>query len=349
MPEPSRELVERRASNGSVRSAGPPRSPGDPVVPPGGYLRVMANATSRISLELLAARGPLAHALHMRLVCQRRYISASTFERMHRELVQGGLVVCLPHDRDRRLRVDDLTPHARSLLRIAREVEAVERWASRGVHDPCAPSLLCVIADRRRWLVLRELFDGPLRYTELSARLPWLPQGTFNELLGTLTRGGLVRVQPVGARRDQHHYALSQVVPALARVILLSSRFRRQITPSEAPWLTGELPSFIRLLERAPALRGPCQARGIVLLQVVKPPEEERGWPEIEVAMRHGRIVAHRLGTAAPHAIMRAPPLAWCDALLDADLSGAEIEGDMELARTLLAATAAVVATCPRA
>jgi hypothetical protein len=32
MSEPSRESVERRANNGSLRSAGSPRSPGEPVV-----------------------------------------------------------------------------------------------------------------------------------------------------------------------------------------------------------------------------------------------------------------------------------------------------------------------------
>lgn len=335
-------LDERSIRRGSVGSG----LLGEPVPPSGGYLGVLTDQTSRMSLELLAEHGPLAHAAHMRRVCEMRYISVSTFERMYRCLVRGGLVASWAPEDDRRRRVDELTPLAPELLRIAREVEAVERWAPRSVRASGAPSLLKAVADRRGWLIVRELFDRPLCYTELSVRLPQLPEATLSESLGALTNSGLVRVER-GPRMGQHCYTLSELVPALARVVVLSARFRRKITPRRAPWLTGELPSFIRLLERAPALRGPREARGAVLLQVVKLPEDERGWPEVEVTLRHGRILAHRLGAAAPRAKARALPLAWCDAELDGNLSGVEIEGDVKLTRTLLGAIAAVVAACP--
>lgn len=45
---------------------------------------------------------------------------------------------------------------------------------------------------------------------------------------------------------------------------------------------------------------------------------------------------------------MRASPLSWCDALLDGDLGGIEIEGDGELAHTLLAALAVALRPRPR-
>lgn len=320
--------------------------PCEPVAPGGGYFGLLVDENARMSLTMLAEDGAMDHAVHMARVCKSRYVSRSTFNRLHKELVQGGLVACLPAADNHSRRVDRLCPLAHELLQLPAEVAAVERWAS-GLRKPGAEPLLNTIADRRGWLVIRQLFDRPLLYLELSTRLPALAEGTLNDVLRALIAGGLVCLEDCPGP-DRHRYALTELVPALTRVTLLAARFRRQITPRKAPWLTGDLSSFVRLLERAPALHAPRQARGTVLLEVVKPSWEERCWPAIEVALRHGRVMAHRPETAGPSATLRALPEAWGQTAFDRNLSGIEIDGDTELAHALLDVIAAVVASCPR-
>jgi DNA-binding HxlR family transcriptional regulator len=300
-----------------------------------------------MSLDLLAEDGPVDHAVHMDRICKSRYISGSTFNRIHKELVQSGLVACLPAADNHSRRVDRLCPLAHNLLQISDEVAAVERWARSSMRKADAEPLLNTIADRRGWLVIPQLFEGPLLYVDLSTRLPTLAEGTLNDVLRSLNTAGLVRLED-GPGPGQHRYALTEMVPALTCVTLLAAHFRRQITPRKAPWLTGDLPSFVRMLERAPALRTPRNVRGAALLQVMKQPWEERGWPCIEVALRHGRVMTHRPETEGPSTTLRALPEAWGEAALARNLNGIEIDGDTELAHTLLDAIAAAVASCPR-
>lgn len=169
--------VERRMLQLPRAPAGPsangraPRPPGEPVVPPRGYVGVLADRTARMSLELLAEEGSLADAAHIERVCESHYISRSTFDRVHKTLIEAGLVVSLPAAGNHSRRVDRLCPLAHDLLWLAAEVAAVERWAPSRLRDSNAAPLLDVLADRRGWLVVRELLDGPFLHCELSTRL----------------------------------------------------------------------------------------------------------------------------------------------------------------------------------
>ncbi len=260
------------------------------VAPAGGYFGVLINENACASLNLLAEDGPVDHAVHMNRLCKSRYISRSTFNRIHKQLVQSGLVACVRAADNHSRRVDRLRPLAHDLLHLRTEVAAVERWAYPRLRKPDAEPLLDTIADRRGRLVIRELVDGPLLYVELSTRVPTLAEGTLNDTLRLLTAAGLVRRED-GPRPALGRYVLTELVPALARVALLAARFRRQITPRKAPWLTGDLSSFVRLIEHAPTFCAPRTAHGAVLLEVIKQPWEQRGWPYLEVALRHGRVI----------------------------------------------------------
>ncbi len=320
------------------------RLPAQFAAPPQGYLGLLVQTTHRGLLDSLLDRGPISRR---ELKDCLPYVSLSTFERALRRLVLAGLVVSRPLGRDRRERLYELTPVAAELLQIEREVEAVEAWAPAELRGPQAPSLMFVLADEYARMIPRELIDGPLPYTELCARLPELSESTFAEHLALLVQSGIVRVRP-GSRPDEHTYELTALSPALTRAAALAARLRLRMTPNDAPWLIGDLPSFLKALEHAPALHAPRDARGAVLLHVIHS-EGTRGWPDVEIALEHGRISQRRPGTGQPRATARALPLAWFNAILDEDLTGIEIEGDEQLVRTLLAVITRVVNSCPRA
>ncbi len=336
--------LERRVRTRTVLRASSIRSPGQFSVPPEGYLGLVADETRRTLLVALLGHGPMQRG---KLKDCAPYISPSTFERALHRLALAGLVASRPLAGDGRRRLYELTPAAHELLQIAHEVIAVEAWAPPALRGPEAESLMSALADEHARMIPRELVDGPLPYIELCSRLPELSDSTFAKHLALLTGCGLVRVQP-GSRPDEHTYTLTELAPALARALALAARLRLRMTPEDAPWLTGDLPSFLRLLELAPALRAPGDARGAVLLHVI-PAEGERGWPDVEIALEHGRISQRRPGTGQPRASARALPVAWWDAVLDGDLTGVEIEGYVPLAHTLLAVINTVLNACPRA
>ena len=113
-------------------------------------------------------------------------------------------------------------------------------------------------------------------------------------------------------------------------------------------YLSGMRPKEVLDLERG-CCAAEQRANGAVLLHVRPPTRTERGWSDVEVALTDGRLSLRSPGTREPGARVRASPLSWCDALLDGDLAGIEIEGDGELAHTLLAALAVALRPRPRA
>lgn len=345
MPRATGPLGRHRARTTTVRRESLTQLPGQVSAPPEGYLGLLRDETTRTLLGALLEHGPMRRD---KLKERAPYISPSTFGRALRRLALAGLVASQPPQAgDRRHRLFELKPAADELLQVAREVLVVEAWARPALRGTQAPPLMSVLADEHARMIPRELVDGPLPYIELCSRLPELSDSTFATHLALLTRCGLVCVQP-GSRPDEHTYKLTELAPALARAVALAARLRLRMTPDDAPWLTGDLPSFLRLLELAPALRAPHDARGAVLLHVIHA-EGERGWPDVEVALEHGRISQRRPGTQLPRASARALPVAWFDAILDANLDGIEIEGHVPLAHTLLAVITTVVNACPRA
>jgi DNA-binding HxlR family transcriptional regulator len=339
----ARVSLERRAHATTVRRAPSIGSPGRFSAPPKGYLSLLRHETNGLLLEELFEHG----AMRRRELKERvPYISASTFERALRSLRLAGLLTSRPDDSDLRERLFELTPAARELLLCALEVMAVEACAPRELRGPRSPSLMSALAEECARMIAPKLVDGPLPYTELRSRLPELSESAFAKHLALLVSCGLVRVQS-GPQGEEHTYELTELAPALARALARAARLRWRMTPEEAPWLIGDLPSFLKLLELAP-LRAPRDASGVVLLHVVRC-EGERGWPDVEVALEHGRICQRRPGAVQPRVSARALPLAWWDAILDEDLTGIEIEGDAGLVRILLAAISTVVNSCPRA
>jgi DNA-binding HxlR family transcriptional regulator len=308
-------------------------------------LALLLNEIRSEILKKLMEHGPM---LRRELKDQTaQYLSPSAFGHTLGKLRLAGLITSRPGPRDQREKLYELTSAAKELLLIALEVRAVEAWAPRDLRGPHSPLLMKALADEYARMIPRELVDGPLPYTELRSRLPELSGSAFANHLALLVKCGLVRVRP-GSRPKERVYELTELAPALARAAALAARLRLHMTPEDAPWLTGDLPSFLRLLELAPALRAPREARGTVLLHVINH-TDTRGWPFVEIALEHGRITQRRPGIGQPHATVRAPPLAWWDAILATDFASIEeIEGDVELVHTLLAAISASVNSCPR-
>ena len=135
MQQPARDSSARGAARSSA--VHPAVLLDEPIIPIAGYSGVLLNETTRLSLQMLAeSDGQLPHAVHKRRVCGERFVSAPTFDRLYRTLVEGALVARLPAEGDRRRRIDLLTPRARELLDVGRHIEAVERWATPRLRAP---------------------------------------------------------------------------------------------------------------------------------------------------------------------------------------------------------------------
>lgn len=273
------------------------------------------------------------------------YISPSSFDRVLHRLALAGLILSRRSARDRRQRCYELTPAAKELLAVAYEVTAIEAWAPPALRGPHSPPLLSALANEIARLISHKLVDGPLSYTELRARLPEVADSTFAERLASLASCGLVCIR-ADCGQTGRAYELTELVPALARTMARAARLRLHMTPRDTPWLAGDLSSFLKLLELAPTLRAAPSVRGAVLLHVIQD-DSERSWPDVEVTLHHGRIFQRRPGTGMPSTSARALPGGWWDAILDEDLLGVEIKGDVDLFHRLWTAISAVTKGLP--
>ncbi len=243
------------------------------------------------------------------------------------------------YPKDKRERLCELTPDARELLQVALEVSVVEAGASPTLRNSDSPSLMNALADEYARMIPPAMLDKEQTHTQLRTSLPTISETAFDKHLSLLVDCGLVRKRP-GSRSKEHTYELTELAPALVRPLARAARLRIRMTPHDAPPQTGDVPSYIELLELGGALRAPREARGVVELHVI-PREGEHGWRDVEVALENGHISLRRNGNHPLRATVRATPLAWWNAILDEDLYGIEIEDDVELAHTLLAAISA--------
>ena len=88
-----RSIVGGELGTRSISRDGPSREPAAPI---GDYVGLLLSDTARTSMMLRAEHGELSDSVHMDRVCKSRYISESTFNRVHKQLVQCGLVACMP-------------------------------------------------------------------------------------------------------------------------------------------------------------------------------------------------------------------------------------------------------------
>ncbi|HEY5343050.1 MAG TPA: hypothetical protein VIJ66_05265 [Solirubrobacteraceae bacterium] len=249
---------------------------------------------------------------------------------------------------DARRRREELTQPGVELAQLAIETEALERRLRK---EPRAPaklrSLVEMIGHHVRRLILDALLDGGAPFMELLGRvrreMPELAKSTFAEHLKALTEGGMVERVPAAGPGGQDRYRLAPIVPALARVILLSARFRLATTPSSAPWMTGNLIRLVKLLALGGELRAPPGLHGVVRVHVLPLAHLQQGWADVELCLDGGRITLGESAVARPDAIVLAAPPAVCDALLRGAVEGLEIDGNRDLADAALATLAGAV------
>jgi DNA-binding HxlR family transcriptional regulator len=249
---------------------------------------------------------------------------------------------------DGRRRREGLTQSGVEFAQFAIETEALERRLRK---EPRAPaklrSLLEMIGHHVRRLVIDALLDGAAPFMELFGRvrreMPELAKSTFADHLKALTEGGMVEKEPAAGPGGQDRYRLAPIVPALARVILLSARFRLAATPSSAPWMAGNLVRLVKLLALPGELRAPPSLHGVVRVHVLPVPHLEQGWDDVYLCLDGGRIALGESAVARSDAIVLAAPLALCDALLRGGVEGLEIDGARDLADAALAALADAV------
>ncbi|MEV4491854.1 helix-turn-helix domain-containing protein [Micromonospora coxensis] len=88
--------------------------------------------------------------------------------------------------------------------------------------DPACPVEVALAAVSGRWttLVLRELMEGPLAFTELRRRLPRLSAKVLTERLGELRQRGLVAVRRQAGFPTRSSYTLTEAGHALRPLLV---------------------------------------------------------------------------------------------------------------------------------
>jgi DNA-binding HxlR family transcriptional regulator len=267
-----------------------------------------------------------------------------------RRLERMGLLVGRPLARDRRKREWLLADCGRELLEIGADlalVAAVVDASDGGVllrklaADPWDRAIVRLLLDAPQpFNALLRLLNG-IAHTGFEARPRQLDSTGLSRRLGQLEQLGLVCRQPA-PRRGAALYAPGKHTVRLARVAVRWALWRWTWTPERVPRLAGDLLGLVKLLsERAHVAADAGEA--VVLLHV-RPPEGVDGWPDVVVALAGGRISVLDAHIGKPHARVRLSPRAWCEALHGGDFDGAEIEGDVALARSLLAGLAVALA-----
>jgi DNA-binding HxlR family transcriptional regulator len=187
---------------------------------------------------------------------------------------------------------------------------------------------LDVVGERWSLLIVRELLhEGPLRYSDLHANLAGCGTNILAARLKTLEQGGVVRRRRLPPPAASWVYELTDYGEGLREVLhVLAHWGARSLGPPvarddlEAGWLHGAL----RI-----ALPSDCSGARI---------EFRIGE---EVASVEGRTVVEG-GIEYPDAVIVGDPPGFYRLLVDRELDGVSIEGDVEVVRAMLAALPAL-------
>jgi DNA-binding HxlR family transcriptional regulator len=187
------------------------------------------------------------------------------------------------------------------------------------------------VGERWSLLVVRELLeDGPLRYSDLHARLDGCGTNILAARLKTLEQGGVVRRRQLDPPAASWVYELTEYGEGLRPVLhVLAHWGARSLGPpaSVGDLEPGWLPGALRI-----ALPGTCAPARI---------EFRIG---DEVASLDGRDV--RAGTIeSPDAVVTSEPAGFYALMVDRDLGAVEIQGDRDVVVALLDALPAAPAT----
>ena len=181
---------------------------------------------------------------------------------------------------------------------------------------------LDLVGERWSLLVVRELLhDGPLRYSDLHARLEGCGTNILAARLRTLEQGGVVRRRRLDPPAASWVYELTEYGEGLQAVLhVLAHWGARSLRPpaTSGDLERGWLPGALRI-----AL--PASVAGRI---------EFRIGDEV-ASVAEGRIVDGPLD--APDAIVTGDPPAFYGLMVERDLRAVRITGGAEVVRTLVA------------
>jgi len=194
---------------------------------------------------------------------------------------------------------------------------------------------LDLVGERWSLLIVRELLhEGPLRYSDLHTHLAGCGTNILAARLKTLEQGGVVRRRRLPPPAASWVYELTEYGEGLRQVLhVLAHWGARSLGPPvarddlEAGWLHGAL----RI-----ALPSDCSGARL---------EFRIGE---EVASVKGDTVVDG-GIEDPDAVIVGDPPGFYRLLVDRELDGVSIEGDVEVVRAMLAALPALAEPAPAA
>ena len=183
---------------------------------------------------------------------------------------------------------------------------------------------LDLVGERWSLLVVRELLeDGPLRYSDLHARLDGCGTNILAARLKTLEQGGVVRRRRLDPPAASWVYELTEYGEGLREVLhVLAHWGARSLGPPvarddlEAGWLHGAL----RI-----ALPADCSGARL-----------EFRIEDENASLVEGKIVEG--GIEDPEAVIAGDAPGFYRLMVDRELDGVSVEGDVEVVRAMLAA-----------
>jgi DNA-binding HxlR family transcriptional regulator len=195
---------------------------------------------------------------------------------------------------------------------------------AKSYHQYCPVAhALDLVGERWSLLVVRELLQGPLRYSDLHERLPGCGTNILAARLKQLEASGIVERHRLPPPAASTVYELTDYGARLRRVVQELARWgvRSLGAPSpdeelEAGWL-------------------------ISALETVTEPVP--GWPQLSVEFRiAGEIASIRDGSAqegpaeTPNAVVSADPAGFYNLLVRGDLDSVHIDGDSDAVRQVV-------------
>ncbi len=183
---------------------------------------------------------------------------------------------------------------------------------------------LDLVGERWSLLIVRELLeDDQLRYSDLHSRLSGCGTNILAARLKTLEQGGVVRRRQLDPPAASWVYELTEYGKGLREVLHVLAHWGAQSLGPPAPrgdlepgWLSGAL-------------------------RIALPLQHIDGRIEFRIDGELASVVDHEVvrgATSDPDAVIVGDGIGFYRLMVERDLSGVSVEGDVEVVRALLAA-----------
>lgn len=232
----------------------------------------------------------------------------------------------------------ELTPAGYDLQFV---IATLERWLA-AAPDGClelggnrAKAAINALVQGWSTAMLRTLALRPRSLTELDAVITTLSYPSLERRVSSMRLAGQLEAGPKVDRRGAPYSVTMWSRHAVAPIFAAARWERRYLSGSSAP--IGRLDIETALLLALPLLQLPTDILGTCRMAVEIPGKNERKLAGATIRIETGmvRACSTQLGTPAD-AWTFAPPNAWLDAIIEADVDRLERGGDGRLARAVL-------------